>query len=592
MDRSILHGAPSKGTPPSARASQDARSNLAIQPSANAGSVKLKKNAVKIIGAAGPMPKVNPQVSAPVSQMPFFPVLSPVKPEETDRHKAANLNAMLVVPAVPTPLKVDISEQSNPTEATIDSMFARLTTQNSTIPPRTTGATSFLGPDMAMFSFEDRSGAMETSNGIVQSSVATIHAPVVGPKKTNPVNTRTLANIETDQTKTVDLDAKAEDMKPTEDVSHEDLENEYLRKASEYIHALPDSKGTTAYTFKVVAKKLHTSYVPDIKLDPESNEKLKARYVFAVINYVNQVVKSGTKRLTADSVKQILEDNDGDFLSLCVTLVEEKYLALDNINELTDLCNAILDILPKSEPTIKTPIRCATPVMTTSIVEAPRAASGSSVDNMKAWPTQEKRDNAASYRTCILKGVKGVASINQLQALVWGGRLEAICMPETGADFAVVKFLTAEACQKYFEDTENGIEIAGDKKAVVFVERTAAPKSVNDVIRNCIEGNASRCVRAVGVDEDWSDLALMTIARGKSQVKRDVDRIKRGKTPRGYPFVEFRFANIYHALSLRRQLMDDEDWEKCTISYAPDPCEIARGVHYKDGDESESGLTA
>lgn len=106
-------------------------------------------------------------------------------------------------------------------------------------------------------------------------------------------------------------------------------------------------------------------------------------------------------------------------------------------------------------------------------------------------------------------------------------------MPEKGADFALVKFLTAEACQKYFKDTENGIEIGGDKKAVVFVERTAGPNSVNDVIRNCAEGDASRCVRAVGADDDWSDLALMSIARGNGQMKREVDRIKRGKTARG-----------------------------------------------------------
>jgi hypothetical protein len=31
--------------------------------------------------------------------------------------------------------------------------------------------------------------------------------------------------------------------------------------------------------------------------------------------------------------------------------------------------------------------------------------------------------------------------------------------------------------------------------------------------------------------------------------------------------------------------MANDDWEHCTISYAPDPCEIARGVHYKDEDE-------
>jgi len=38
--------------------------------------------------------------------------------------------------------------------------------------------------------------------------------------------------------------------------------------------------------------------------------------------------------------------------------------------------------------------------------------------------------------------------------------------------------------------------------------------------------------------------------------------------------------------------MDDDDWEPCTITYATDPCETARGVHYKDEDEEGSGFVA
>ena len=49
-----------------------------------------------------------------------------------------------------------------------------------------------------------------------------------------------------------------------------------------------------------------------------------------------------------------------------------------------------------------------------------------------------------------------------------------------------------------------------------------------------------------------------------------------------HPYVEFRFSNIYHALNFKRELMDNDDWEHCSIGYAPDPCELADGVHYKD----------
>lgn len=31
--------------------------------------------------------------------------------------------------------------------------------------------------------------------------------------------------------------------------------------------------------------------------------------------------------------------------------------------------------------------------------------------------------------------------------------------------------------------------------------------------------------------------------------------------------------------------MSDEEWERCSIIFAPDPCQLASGVHAKDPDE-------
>jgi hypothetical protein len=47
-------------------------------------------------------------------------------------------------------------------------------------------------------------------------------------------------------------------------------------------------------------------------------------------------------------------------------------------------------------------------------------------------------------------------------------------------------------------------------------------------------------------------------------------------------YIEFRFASIYHSLEFKRELTTEEDWEHCTISYAPDPCEVADGIHLED----------
>lgn len=44
-------------------------------------------------------------------------------------------------------------------------------------------------------------------------------------------------------------------------------------------------------------------------------------------------------------------------------------------------------------------------------------------------------------------------------------------------------------------------------------------------------------------------------------------------------WVEFRFANLYNALNFKRELAEEIEWEHCKINYAPDPCEVAKGVH-------------
>lgn len=124
--------------------------------------------------------------------------------------------------------------------------------------------------------------------------------------------------------------------------------------------------------------------------------------------------------------------------------------------------------------------------------------------------------------------------MNELQALVWGGKLESISMPAAGSGYALVKFLTPKACQTYLDATKNGIQFQkNSKKVFVFVDRQSEPSSTNDMIENCIKQDASRCIRVIGADDDWSDGALLKLARGKQQISRSIDRIKQGKTARG-----------------------------------------------------------
>lgn len=408
-------------------------------------------------------------------------------------------------------------------------------------------------PDKAVFSFEGGSGSKDSATeASAASKVARSFEPAVKLKQP-PLPAKEAATQGTAaQAKVKDKKVGVEEIiaHTFDGMSKADLESQYLRKAAELINALPDNKASKTSTIKSVSQKLRSSYLPEVKANAENNEILKARYVFAIINYINKVLKKGAKPLTADFLKETLKDNDGSILHLFSALVAEKYVALDDLTEITGLCRTILDVLPKPESAAINP--------TPEIAQA----SKDPVDGMTAWPAREKRENgmyfcratrsltfriltlpAASHRTCTLKGVSSITSINQLQSLVWGGRLESLSLPDRGADFALVKFLTPEACEKYFSATENGIELPGDKKTVIFVEKTAGPNSINDVIRNCIDGDASRCVRAVGADDALSDAALMKFARGADKVKREMDTIKRGKNARGvsYPIPPMRY---------------------------------------------------
>jgi hypothetical protein len=99
MNRTPLHGAPVRGqaVPPRGPAhpmlyayeNQDARGNLAVQPAANAGTFKLKKNAVKIVSAPAPgSPFRVPSVASTAAASSPAPGPVKAKPKEVDRYVA------------------------------------------------------------------------------------------------------------------------------------------------------------------------------------------------------------------------------------------------------------------------------------------------------------------------------------------------------------------------------------------------------------------------------------------------------------------------------------------------------------------------
>ncbi|KAH7408639.1 hypothetical protein DE146DRAFT_752764 [Phaeosphaeria sp. MPI-PUGE-AT-0046c] len=570
---------------------QDARGNssvldyqkesgsFAVQPRDNVGNMKLKKTAVKIVTATTPSGSATPAIDS-------SPQPKPVKAKHKEVESFEPVGSLpQFTSSIPTPpFLVSHSKLGKPStskESDLENLFARLNAEIALTEEDAIKEEPSEDPPASQFVFEDMKkiqGVVEVSASMPGTDIADASLAAVGFEERQ----RDVAAVASTE---------------NNDISQADLEQLYLRKAYEYLQSLPAGNNVSVRALKIVSKKLRSSYTPETNFSAEEVEKLQARYAFAIVNYVKNNRKKSVKPITSGVAKDILHETNGDMLQIFSKLVDAEYLSLTDIDSSTGLCQSLLDILPRAEATpapleIKLdastipadPVADAKPDVATTVT-SPEQVPKDLMDTMKAWPTQEKRENPAQHRACILKGVSGVKNINELQALVWGGRLESIQLPAAGSDFAVVRFLTPEACDKYFNATENGIEIAGDKKAVIFVEKQAGPSSINDVMRNCTEGDASRCVRALDAEEDWSDHLLMKLARGKGQTKREVDCIKQGKTARGRHYVDFRFANIYHALHFKRQLAQDSDWEPCTISYATDPCETAQGVHYQDADE-------
>jgi hypothetical protein len=130
-------------------------------------------------------------------------------------------------------------------------------------------------------------------------------------------------------------------------------------------------------------------------------------------------------------------------------------------------------------------------------------------------------------RTVILFGVKDLAT-HDILAFVWGGRVECIVKtPESS--IAQVKFLTAEACKRYFQDTKNGVKgVIRGKEVEIHVEGTRGPNSQNHTIEQWAKDpDTSRCIYANGVEVDLSEHTILKLAEGSNKNKRKIDIIKR-----------------------------------------------------------------
>ncbi|KAL8953558.1 MAG: hypothetical protein Q9222_000553 [Ikaeria aurantiellina] len=145
----------------------------------------------------------------------------------------------------------------------------------------------------------------------------------------------------------------------------------------------------------------------------------------------------------------------------------------------------------------------------------------------KAWPKVEQRSSRSGVqvRTIVLTGLPTGSTPTLISSFVYGGPLESI---RVGRSTAFVTFLRAEDATKYYDDTANGLMYKDDRgvEFCIMTEKQQEADPISGILREWTEKEFTRCVRVVGVDEEWTTKALHETASRKG---RKVEKIIDGR---------------------------------------------------------------
>lgn len=116
------------------------------------------------------------------------------------------------------------------------------------------------------------------------------------------------------------------------------------------------------------------------------------------------------------------------------------------------------------------------------------------------------------------------ADLTLVQSLIHGGSIDDMLLM-TASRVAYVRFTSGDACDTYCAKYPNGLMFKHKGRSyTVLVEKCKDVDVISGMLQGYIHCGASRCVRAIGADEDWGMGALKKLAEGKSR-KRKVENI-------------------------------------------------------------------
>ena len=132
-------------------------------------------------------------------------------------------------------------------------------------------------------------------------------------------------------------------------------------------------------------------------------------------------------------------------------------------------------------------------------------------------------------RTVVLSGLPRSADYSLVQSLVHGGDLECLRLvpgnPERPTILAHATFISADACDHYYEKYPNGFDIRHQgKKWSILVYKRENVDVISGMLQGYLECGATRVVKANNADDDWGIVALNKLAEGKSGA-REVEAV-------------------------------------------------------------------
>lgn len=406
---------------------QDGRSNLAVQPAAPAARISLKKAAVKIVRPTSTMSTPAVRVAAPV--------VAPTRVEDgyerTPQVQAPTpepaANNFKIEPDSISTLKRHVPRSE--VESTLDALFAKLNAPSpaprpaqkpkSTILPVSVSESSTPlnlrkiapvgSPSKVPVGTEKKPPTLETKAAFTDKDTKTAEKLTIKSKPTEELE-ESPATAKTESAPTDGGDTPSG--KARETMSADELEQQYLKLAAEFLVCLPMGTGADSIVLPVQAalKTFHRLALPQSPAcSANEANALKRKCVAAIATYLSRLPQNSNRVLGSDAISAIFNDCNGGFLRFVAKLVDAKALQIENLSQVLGLCHVLNNVLPQEAVTeVKNATKKAkieekaaitpapaNPVKVEVKKDVPTAAPSTPKhpDTITTWPAQQKRDN-------------------------------------------------------------------------------------------------------------------------------------------------------------------------------------------------------